>query len=121
MICFGSLVSGIVFCIGIETENMSIVLIIVGFFGFLLLPITPVGYSFGSEVTYPISEAMSNGVMILFSQLTGSALTPLVTWVIEKCADNDKKPYPVVYTYIALISLGCLLSLFLKEDLKRLA
>ena len=92
-----------------------------GFLGFLLLPIIPVGYAFGAELTYPISEAMSNGVMILFSQVCASGLTPAITWVIDKCSDNDEKPFPVLYTYIALVLVGCLISLNLKEDLKRLA
>ena len=121
MICFGSLASAIVFIYSVNTENITIVLINVGILGFLLLPIIPVGYSFGAELTYPISEAMSNGVMIMFSQIAASALTPAITWVIDKCSDNDTKPFPVLYTYIALVSVGCLISLILKEDLKRLA
>ena len=121
MICFGSVLAALIFIYSCSTENITIVLINVGVLGFLLLPIIPVGYAFGAELTYPISEAMSNGVMIMFSQIAASALTPAITWVIDKSTDNDKLPYPVLYTYIALVFLGCLISLILKEDLKRLA
>ena len=121
MICFGSVVATIVFCYSVGTENINIVLINVAAIGFLLLPIIPVGYAFGAELTYPISEAMSNGVMIMFSQIAASALTPAITWVIDKCTNSDKKPLPVLFTYIALVAFGGLISLILKEDLKRLA
>jgi hypothetical protein len=44
------------------------------FIGISLIPIIPVAYSFSVELTYPISEAMSNGMMIMVSQLFGTFL-----------------------------------------------
>jgi hypothetical protein len=35
--------------------------------GFTVIPIIPISYGFAVELTYPISEAMSNGMMILVS------------------------------------------------------
>lgn len=44
------------------------------FVGFCVIPIIPIGLSFAVELTFPVPEAMSNGMMILPSQIFGSAL-----------------------------------------------
>jgi len=40
--------------------NLNIALL-----GASLVPIVPLGYSFSVELTHPVSEAMSNGVIVL--------------------------------------------------------
>ena len=85
-----------------------------GALGFFLLPILPVGYSFGSELTYPISETMSNGVLSLFAQLVGTGITSICTKLI------DKEPIYSIYLMTALTFVAALSSKFVKEDLRRL-
>lgn len=85
-----------------------------GALGFFLLPILPVGYSFGSELTYPISETMSNGVLSLFAQLAGTGITSISTKLI------DKDPMYACYLMTALTFVAALSSRFVKEDLRRL-
>ena len=52
---------------GDDSWNMILLTLNVAIIGFLLLPIIPLGYGFSIELTYPVSEAMSNGVLMLWS------------------------------------------------------
>lgn len=45
--------------------------------GSSILSAIPVSYAFSVELTYPISEAMSNGMMIMCAQIFGSALVSI--------------------------------------------
>ena len=47
------------------------------FVGFTVIPIIPIGLSFAVELTFPVAESMSNGMMILPSQIFGSLLVSL--------------------------------------------
>ena len=62
---------------------MIVLTLNVAIIGFLLLPIIPLGYGFSIELTYPVSEAMSNGVLMLWSQLAGSLLTFIGSAICE--------------------------------------
>lgn len=42
-------------------------------FGFFLLSSGPVGFQYGAEITYPVSEGTSNGFLLLMGQVSGIA------------------------------------------------
>jgi cyanate permease len=42
-------------------------------FGFFLLSSGPIGFQYGAEVTYPVSEGTSNGFLLLMGQVSGIA------------------------------------------------
>lgn len=67
LVCCMSLIfsTGMVF--SLDSGILWLVCINISFLGFFLLPIIPVSYSFAVELTYPVSEAMSNGLLMLFS------------------------------------------------------
>ncbi len=44
------------------------------FMGFAMIPIFPCGMAFATELTYPIPEAISNGIMLQFSVVLGAIL-----------------------------------------------
>lgn len=46
--------------------------------GFAMIPVFPCGMAFATELTYPIPEAMSNGIMLLWSTVLGSVLVSFV-------------------------------------------
>ena len=50
------------------------------FIGFSVIPIIPISYAFAVELTYPIPEAMSNGMMILPSQIFGASLVSCLAY-----------------------------------------
>ena len=40
-------------------------------FGFFLLSSGPIGFQYGAEITYPVSEGTSNGFLLLAGQVSG--------------------------------------------------
>lgn len=66
-ICFGSLISALGIYFSLKSGKLYLVCVNIGILGFCLLPICSVGYSFCTELTYPISEPMSNGIMTFVS------------------------------------------------------
>ena len=69
IVCFGSLFFGIIMRITIPLgpDYFIYSCINIGLAGFFIVPIMPVAFSFAVELTYPVSEALSNGSMGLFS------------------------------------------------------
>lgn len=51
------------------------------FFSFLMgsamIPILPIGFEFGAEITYPINEVYSTGFQLVFGSITGILLVIL--------------------------------------------
>ncbi|PWI46694.1 MFS transporter [Candidatus Heimdallarchaeota archaeon B3_Heim] len=59
----------------LEFSDIFILTLILAFvFGFILVPALPVGLTYGAEITYPISEEISNGILMMFGQLGGIIL-----------------------------------------------
>ena len=114
VVCFGTLICGFFFRFTLPMESFNILAPNIAVLGFFILPIIPVGYGFCSELTFPVSEAMSNGIMGLFSQVMGTAVTSTATKIIEV------SPISCVYLLCALMIIACLTSLLVKEDLRRI-
>ena len=53
----------------------------VALLGASLVPIIPLGFSFSVELTHPVSEAFSNGVIVFCAQLLGFLMTYLGTYL----------------------------------------
>jgi hypothetical protein len=52
-----------------------VILLISGMaFGFFLLSTGPIGFQYGAEITYPVSEGTSNGFLLLMGQVSGIAI-----------------------------------------------
>ncbi len=61
--------------VGITFASSYLILLISGIaFGFFLLSSGPIGFQYGAEITYPISEGTSNGFLILMGQISGIAI-----------------------------------------------
>ena len=58
----------------LPSRNVALFAINLAFVGFSVIPIIPISYSFAVELTFPTPEAMSNGMMILPSQIYGATL-----------------------------------------------
>ena len=85
-----------------------------GIMGFFLIAIMPVGYSYAIELTHPVSEVMSNGVIQVISQVTSTGFSLYGSWVSEN--DDPKK---CVLLFIGLFSFSFIISFLIKEDLRR--
>jgi len=59
---------------GITFATNYIFLLVSGtVFGFFLLSSGPIGFQYGAEVTYPVSEGTSNGFLLMMGQVSGIA------------------------------------------------
>ena len=114
IVCFGTLATALFVFWTLPTEKLSIFDVNIACMGFFILPIIPVGYSFSIELTFPVSEAMSNGIIMLFSQIVGTGVTYVSTKLI---ADS---PFSGLYLFAAMIAFSCFSSLMIKEDLRRI-
>jgi len=82
-------------------------------FGLFLLPVIPLGNGFSVELSFPVSEAMSNGWIIFWSQIIGFAFTYFGTYL---CLIE---PRWCILLYGSMILISIILNLFIHEDLKR--
>ncbi|MFX0016936.1 MAG: MFS transporter [Promethearchaeota archaeon] len=53
------------------TGDFILTLMLSFIFGFILVPALPVGLTYAAEITHPIPEESSNGVLMMFGQLGG--------------------------------------------------
>ena len=82
--------------------------------GIAQLPIIGVAYSFCSELTYPVNEALSCGILQLFGSVVASILTFAVSYLLT----NEHK-YPACFLMIGSVTLGCFFQIFVRERLRR--
>jgi MFS family permease len=82
-------------------------------FGFFLLSSGPIGFQYGAEITYPISEGTSNGFLLLAGQLSGI----LFIFGMDgfKSATTGSMSNPL-WILIILMIISFLLSTRLKES-----
>ena len=82
-------------------------------YGFFLLSSGPIGFQYGAEVTYPVSEGTSNGFLILMGQISGIAF--IFGMDFYKSAVTGSMTRPLIIL-IGLMFLGLLSSVRLKES-----
>ena len=80
-----------------------------------MIPVMCVIYSFATELTYPISEALFGSVLQLGSCVFGTLIAFFASFIINGIGANW-----MILLY-AVFFLGCtILASFVKEDLKRM-
>lgn len=62
-----------------ESPNIYASLVFIALMGLFILPMLPVGYNFIAEITYPCSEVMSVGIMMVFGQFLVIVLTQIAS------------------------------------------
>jgi FLVCR family feline leukemia virus subgroup C receptor-related protein len=80
--------------------------------GITVVPIIPVSYAFAVELTYPLTEAMSNGMMVMLSQIFGTILGIACTVLA------DINPLICLGIFIASAACAAISTFFIKEDLR---
>lgn len=81
--------------------------------GFFLLSSGPIGFQYGAEITYPISEGTSNGFLLLMGQISGIALIFGMDYFKSPITGSMNNSFILL---IVLLFIAVLLSLFLKES-----
>ena len=98
----------------IDIGNEYLTSLFLFFLGFAQLPIIGVSYSFCSELTYPVNEALSCGILQLF----GSIFAVVLTSAVGVLLDNNKKYY-AVGAMCGFVVSGAFFQLFVREILRR--
>jgi len=93
--------------------NYPLLLISGAGFGFFLLSSGPIGFQYGAEITYPISEGTSNGFLILMGQASGILFIFAMDSFKSAVTGSMTKPL-IVLIVLMIVSVG--VSLWLKES-----
>lgn len=104
LLVFLTIDSGSVFLLSI---NFSLI-------GLGIIPIMPVCFALGVELTYPTPEGMANGMMLLPSKIYGAILGVIAG------ALSNYGPFYVLGLFIANTCVTTVASYFIKEDLRRI-
>ena len=81
--------------------------------GFVTISILPVSYSYGAELTYPVGEAMSVGVMMLSAQFYSIFLIYFGSYLA-----SVHQPYVMWLLQLQLL-IPAVVCFFINEDLRR--
>lgn len=91
----------------------DIVRFIVAFvFGFFLVSALPVGLTFAAEITYPLTEETSNGLMMWIGQIGGIIL---LACIMITNIYNDALMYINIIIIAITFVLGIVISFFMKD------
>jgi cyanate permease len=81
--------------------------------GFFLLSSGPIGFQYGAEVTYPVSEGTSNGFLLLMGQISGIALIFGMDAFKDPTTGSMQMPMMVM---LGLLFILIFITLFLRES-----
>jgi MFS family permease len=123
IICGISSVMPIVLMFAFLTLNTLLVSICCLLTGFAMVAILPVGMDFGVELTHPIPEPVSSGLLMSSGAICGIFLIIIGSESINYFTNKGNATFgcnlaQIVMTLIAWIAFGS--SFFIKEDLKRI-
>jgi hypothetical protein len=72
-ICLFSILSNGIHFFSLPFKNATVELITMFLIGATVVPISPVAFAFTVELTFPVPEALTNGIMITCGLLWGTA------------------------------------------------
>lgn len=104
----GAVLTGLLYFI----ENDIARYIVSFFYGFLLVSALPVGLTFAAEITHPVPEETSNGLMMWVGQIGGIIL---LGCIMLTNIFNEALMYINIVIIIALFAVGVVLSFFMKD------
>lgn len=81
--------------------------------GFFLLSSGPIGFQYGAEVTYPVSEGTSNGFLLLMGQISGIAMIFGMDAFKDPVTGSMQVPLLVM---LGLLFLVIFVAMFLRES-----
>lgn len=118
LICFCSFVFTLASYFAIPQRRTWLVSLLCFFQGASMVPIMAVGFDFGVEVTYPIGESFSTGVLMSAGQLFGIIFTVVSSELIDNRQQTGTDISYLIMTGACLMST--VFSLFVNQNLKRL-
>jgi hypothetical protein len=113
-ICGLSILTNLIHLLSLPFKNAYLEALTMFIIGATVVPITPVAFAFTVELTFPVPEALTNGIMITCGLLWGTAEGLLCSFMQE-----TSPIYPIAFWSISAL-LAFILSFFVEEDLRRL-
>ncbi len=98
----------------LPAENKGLFCFNIAMIGLSSIPVLPICFSYSVELTYPISEEMSNGILLLPAQMYGALLGLLIGYL------SKYSPMYGVGIFTANSIIALVASIFTKERLNRL-
>ncbi|XP_058423396.1 heme transporter FLVCR2-like [Diceros bicornis minor] len=109
-----TLVGMVVYTFTLNLGHLWVVFITAGIMGFFMTGYIPLGFEFAVELTYPEPEAMSSGFLNVSPQVFGIIFTISQGQIIENYG-----PMPGNIFLCVFLTLGVVLTAFIKADLRR--
>jgi len=106
----------------LPTKTPVLVAIALGIFGFCLIPVIGVGFSFTAINFMPISAAASCGIANMLNAVVGCVLTAVVA-IFYTESDDEDNPVPSSNKWIGIgilassVLVGLLVGLLVKENI----
>ena len=113
LICGTTAVCAITSMITIPSKNIWITGITIIIMGIGLVPISPVGMNFASELTFPIPAATTNGMLLMVGHAAGCLIALVGT---PLCSIN---PEVLLSFYVGMGLVSFVLSFYVEEKLKK--
>jgi FLVCR family feline leukemia virus subgroup C receptor-related protein len=98
----------------LPSKSTTLFAINVAFLGFSGIPVAPVANAFAVELTYPIPEAMSNGMMNVPNIMFGFVMGITAGFLCQV------SPRYAMLMFLFNSVIGCIACLFIKEELRRI-
>lgn len=107
------LISTLVYTFTLKLRNLILDYITIGVMGFFMTGYLPIGFEFAAEITYPVPEGTSTGLLNCMAQVFGVIMTFAGAYII---------PVSVLGFNImccAFLGVGTIMMMIVKEDKKR--
>lgn len=116
VLCIGTIIAYSLQIIPMTFKNIVFLCLNIGVSGFFLVPLTTLQLSFQAELSYPISDSLTLGIMFISCRIFQAVPTLIATYLIEEF----KEPRAVIALYSGIFIISFIILLFIKEDLRRL-
>ena len=114
ILCVASLITSFLHYGTLPSGNGLLEISAMFIIGLTVIPIASVGFTFAVELAFPVPESLTNGIMITFCSLYGTAAGFLCSMLAE-----HSTYYPMIF-WSGSALLALLISFFIEQDLRRL-
>lgn len=115
IVAFGALFAIICLLVVLPTHNFVLSIIGTGLLGMFLIPTLCIVYAFSTELTYPVSAPLFGCILQAGCSIFGAVFTYVGPILITNLG-----PTYIIIAYVIFMLICSVLSLFIKEDLRRI-
>lgn len=102
MIGIGSLLSYILLLFSLKPNNNLLITLNISMLGIFNVPVTPIGFYAAAELSKPVSEVMSAGVIMTSGMIDGVLMTYLISFLIDGSSDKSVEAHSV-YAFLIIV------------------